>query len=248
MPPTTAVGRLLSVNVGLPRDVEWDGRTVHTGIWKEPGRRAADGPAPQHRRRRAGRPAGARRRQPRRVRLPDRILPLLGEVPRTRRLHLRAVRRELHRRGPGRRRGLHRRPLPDRLGAVRGQPAEGHLLPGRHPDERAADARAARRAPPSRLLLPGPRGGRGRGRRRDRARRARPGGDDGRGDRRPALPAAQGAPRPGARAADPGAEPGLAGVVPRPARPGAGRRGDRSWPGRDCGSCGWRRSTARART
>ncbi len=29
-------GRLLSVNVGLPRDVEWDGRLVHTGIWKEP--------------------------------------------------------------------------------------------------------------------------------------------------------------------------------------------------------------------
>jgi ferredoxin-NADP reductase/MOSC domain-containing protein YiiM len=28
--------RLLSVNVGLPRDIEWDRRTVHTGIWKEP--------------------------------------------------------------------------------------------------------------------------------------------------------------------------------------------------------------------
>src|SRR5215510_4637759 len=28
--------RLLSVNVGLPRDIEWKGRTVHTGIWKEP--------------------------------------------------------------------------------------------------------------------------------------------------------------------------------------------------------------------
>ena len=28
-------GRLLSVNVGMPRDVEWEGRTVHTGIWKE---------------------------------------------------------------------------------------------------------------------------------------------------------------------------------------------------------------------
>jgi ferredoxin-NADP reductase/MOSC domain-containing protein YiiM/ferredoxin len=30
------MARLLSVNVGLPRDVEWNGRTVHTGIWKEP--------------------------------------------------------------------------------------------------------------------------------------------------------------------------------------------------------------------
>jgi MOSC domain-containing protein YiiM/ferredoxin-NADP reductase len=28
--------QLLSVNVGLPRDIEWKGRTVHTGIWKEP--------------------------------------------------------------------------------------------------------------------------------------------------------------------------------------------------------------------
>ena len=28
------VGKLLSVNVGLPRDVAWQGRTVHTGIWK----------------------------------------------------------------------------------------------------------------------------------------------------------------------------------------------------------------------
>ena len=27
---------LLSVNVGLPRDIEWQGRTVHTGIWKSP--------------------------------------------------------------------------------------------------------------------------------------------------------------------------------------------------------------------
>lgn len=31
-----AVARLLSVSVGLPRDVEWRGRTVRTGIWKEP--------------------------------------------------------------------------------------------------------------------------------------------------------------------------------------------------------------------
>ena len=28
--------RLLSVNVGLPRDIAWKGRTVHTAIWKEP--------------------------------------------------------------------------------------------------------------------------------------------------------------------------------------------------------------------
>lgn len=35
------MARLLSVNVGLPRDIEWKGRIVHTGIWKAsiPGRR-----------------------------------------------------------------------------------------------------------------------------------------------------------------------------------------------------------------
>jgi MOSC domain-containing protein YiiM/ferredoxin-NADP reductase len=30
------MGRLLSVNVGLPRDVTWQGKTVHTAIWKAP--------------------------------------------------------------------------------------------------------------------------------------------------------------------------------------------------------------------
>jgi ferredoxin-NADP reductase/MOSC domain-containing protein YiiM/ferredoxin len=30
------MGRLLSINVGLPRDVPWRGEKVHTGIWKQP--------------------------------------------------------------------------------------------------------------------------------------------------------------------------------------------------------------------
>jgi ferredoxin-NADP reductase/MOSC domain-containing protein YiiM/ferredoxin len=30
------MAQLLSVNTGLPRDIEWRGRTVHTGIWKNP--------------------------------------------------------------------------------------------------------------------------------------------------------------------------------------------------------------------
>lgn len=34
------MARLLSVNVGLPRDIAWQDRTVHTGIWKAP----VDGP------------------------------------------------------------------------------------------------------------------------------------------------------------------------------------------------------------
>jgi ferredoxin-NADP reductase/MOSC domain-containing protein YiiM len=32
----TMVARLLSVNVGLPKDIDWRGKTVHTAIWKEP--------------------------------------------------------------------------------------------------------------------------------------------------------------------------------------------------------------------
>ena len=32
---------LLSVNVGMPRDVSWQGKTIHTGVWKHP----IDGPA-----------------------------------------------------------------------------------------------------------------------------------------------------------------------------------------------------------
>ena len=31
---------LVSVNVGLPKDVAWQGHTVYTGIWKQP----VDGP------------------------------------------------------------------------------------------------------------------------------------------------------------------------------------------------------------
>ena len=67
--------------VGQRRDAE--GRVVarphraHRRV-EEPGRRAADGAAPQHRRRRAGRPRRARRRAARRARLPDRVLPALA--------------------------------------------------------------------------------------------------------------------------------------------------------------------------
>jgi MOSC domain-containing protein YiiM len=30
------MARLLSLNVGLPRELAWQGRTVRTAIWKEP--------------------------------------------------------------------------------------------------------------------------------------------------------------------------------------------------------------------
>lgn len=32
----SAIGRLLALNVRMPRDISWQGRTVHTGIWKHP--------------------------------------------------------------------------------------------------------------------------------------------------------------------------------------------------------------------
>src|SRR3954470_1153420 len=35
MSPGSGTARLLSVNVGRPRDIEWKGRIVHTGIWKD---------------------------------------------------------------------------------------------------------------------------------------------------------------------------------------------------------------------
>jgi ferredoxin-NADP reductase/MOSC domain-containing protein YiiM/ferredoxin len=35
-PATEPVGTLLSVNVGLPKDVSWQGRTVFTGVFKDP--------------------------------------------------------------------------------------------------------------------------------------------------------------------------------------------------------------------
>src|SRR6516164_7591533 len=30
------MARLLSGNVGLPRDITWEGKTVHTAVWKAP--------------------------------------------------------------------------------------------------------------------------------------------------------------------------------------------------------------------
>jgi len=35
-PSPEAVGRLVSVNVGMPKDVPWQGRTVYTGVFKDP--------------------------------------------------------------------------------------------------------------------------------------------------------------------------------------------------------------------
>ena len=44
------IGALLSVNVGMPRDVTWQRPDGAHGGMEEAGRRAADGAAAQHRR------------------------------------------------------------------------------------------------------------------------------------------------------------------------------------------------------
>jgi hypothetical protein len=57
-----AAGALLSVDVGMPQDVTWQGRTVHTAVRKKPVIGAGDGAAAEYRRGRAGRSGWARRR------------------------------------------------------------------------------------------------------------------------------------------------------------------------------------------
>ena len=87
------------------------------------GRGPAPGPSAERRRGRPGRPRRARRRAACRLRLPARLVRLLARAAGPRRLRLRAVRRELHRRRARRRRGVHRRPLPDRLRACSRSPS-----------------------------------------------------------------------------------------------------------------------------
>ena len=108
------MARLLSVCVGLPRDIEWRGRTVHTGIWKEPvqGRRRVrrlnvDGDG-------QGDLAGHGGEQRAVFVYQIESYRYWEERLGRRDFDSRAVRRELHHRGIAGRRGLHRRPLPDR--------------------------------------------------------------------------------------------------------------------------------------
>ena len=135
------MARLLSVNVGGPREVAWEGKTVRTAIWKE----AVDGPRMVRRINidgddQADRLAHGGEHRAVFVYQLDSYRYWERELGRDD-FTLRAVRRELHRRGPRRRRGVHRRPLPDRRGAVRGHPAARHVLPRRDPHGRAARCR-----------------------------------------------------------------------------------------------------------
>ena len=131
------------------------------------------------------------------------------------------LRGEPHRRRVARRRGLHRRPLPDRRGGLRSHPAAGHLLPRRHANRRAPHGGAAGVAPAARASTAACID-RGRGRRpaRRSSRSLGPGAGDGRRDRRAALPS--GHPRDALRTrpAHPGAQPGLEGLPAESRRAG----------------------------
>ncbi len=250
--------RLVSVNVGLPlrcRVARKDGSHRHLeGARLGP----PHGPAAQHRRRWPGGPRRPRRRASGRSRLSDRFLSLLGGAARAERAHPWAARRELHGRGPARQRGVHRGSLPDRGRGLRGDAAARHLLPPRHPHGRAADGSASRGARQAGLLSARPRGGRGRGRRRDPAGRGCSRAHDRRGGERAALQA-----RPSARPARAGVahrstQPWLARLLPGAAGSGARRRcrqrqsgahhGRRPShpPGRAFGPCACRPRPARA--
>ena len=74
------MSRLLSVNVGLPRDVSWNGKTVRTSVWKSPvdGRRiGCAGSISKVMRKPISQ---SRRRAPRRIRLPDGLLTITGST------------------------------------------------------------------------------------------------------------------------------------------------------------------------
>ena len=49
-PAADPVGTLVSVNVGMPQDVTWQGRTVHTAVFKYPVAGPSPRPQAEHRR------------------------------------------------------------------------------------------------------------------------------------------------------------------------------------------------------
>ncbi len=66
--------------LGWPRDVTWQDKTVHTGIWKSAGRGTAHGTPSQHRWRRTRRPGGPWRRTPGRIGLSAGFLSIIGST------------------------------------------------------------------------------------------------------------------------------------------------------------------------
>ena len=154
----TATGApvLLSVNVGLPKNVAWQGKTVYTGVWKHP----VDGPAMVRRLNIDGDGQGdlaGHGGEQRAV--------LVYQAGSYRHWQQHLGRDDLGHGSFGENltvdgladdEVLHRRPVPHRRGRVRGHPAPGHLLPRRPAPGRTGTARAAGVPPPSRLLHASP--------------------------------------------------------------------------------------------
>ena len=167
------MGKLLSVNVGMPKDVHWQGRTVFTGVFKDP----VDGPRHVGTLNVEGDGQGdtaghggeqravfvyqidSYRYWERELGRNDFVYGQFGENFTVDGL------------------GDDEVCIGDRyrigIGSLRSHPAAGHVLPGRDPHGRPAHARAPRLAPSPRLLPPSPRGRRGASGRRDRQARAR---------------------------------------------------------------------------
>ena len=221
------MARLLSVNVGLPRDIAWKGRIVHTGIWKNPvpgrcrvGRLNLDGDG-------QGDLAGHGGEQRAVFVYQIESVRYWQAAAEADRLRPRTVRREFYDRRIARRCRLHRRPLSDRQRAVRGHPTPRHLLSRRHPDGRAADAGLADIQRTAGVLLPRPAGRRGRRRRRHRQGRRGERADDRGGDQRAALFARSCARSIAARLADRSAFAWMARVIRGVAAEPIDRRGER---------------------
>jgi ferredoxin-NADP reductase len=178
------VGTLASVNVGMPKHVPWQGKTVFTGVFKEP-------------------VAGPRRVSKLNVD-GDGQGDLAGHGGEQRAVFVyqldsyRYWERELGRNdltpgqfgenftidGPGDDEICIGDHYPDRQCDLRGHAAPGHVLPRRDPHERSAHSSGARLAPPSRLLLPRAPGGRRASGRRNPETRLGPGANDRRRGRR----------------------------------------------------------------
>ena len=187
-PPMTARARLLSVNVGLPRDIAVEGpHRAHRDLEGSGPGPLPGGPA-QPRRRRPGRPGRARGRATRRLRLPDRVVSLLGGAARPDRPRAAG---SSARTSPSKACPTTTVCIGDRyrIGTALfevTQPRVTCYRVGIRMNEPRMPALLTSQRPAG-VLLPRAGGGRGRRRRRHRQGRRRPGADDRRGDQRAAL-------------------------------------------------------------